>query len=96
MGDMETRERETMQLTDDTMQVECRTCKDTHILMVNIRDAKRWRQGELIQDAMPYLTPDERELLISGTCGKCFDKMFGEDPIGDADTEYDIEFEGDA
>ena len=96
MGDMETRERETMQLTDDTMQVECRTCKDTHILMVNIRDAKRWKEGELIQDAMPYLTPDERELLISGTCGKCFDKMFGEDPIGDADTEYDIEFEGDA
>ena len=85
-----------MQLTDDTMQVECRTCKDTHILMVNIRDAKRWKEGELIQDAMPYLTPDERELLISGTCGKCFDKMFGEDPIGDADTEYDIEFEGDA
>ena len=96
MGDMETRERETMQLTDDTMQVECRTCKDTHILMVNIRDAKRWKEGELIQDAMPYLTPDERELLISGTCGKCFDKMFGEDPIGDADTEYDIEFEDDA
>ena len=96
MGDMETRERETMQLTDDTMQVEWRTCKDTHILMVNIRDAKRWRQGELIQDAMPYLTPDERELLISETCGKCFDKMFGEDPIGDADTEYDIEFEDDA
>jgi hypothetical protein len=85
-----------MQLTDDTMQVECRTCKDTHILMVNIRDAKRWKEGELIQDAMPYLTPDERELLISGTCGKCFDKMFGEDPIGDADTEYDIEFEDDA
>ena len=85
-----------MQLTDDTMQVECRTCKDTHILMVNIRDAKRWKEGELIQDAMPYLTPDERELLISGTCGKCFDKMFGEDPIGDADTEYDIEFESDA
>mgnify|MGYP001037356092 CR=1 FL=1 len=96
MGDMETREREAMQLTDDTMQVECRICKDTHILMVNIRDAKRWRQGELIQDAMPYLTPDERELLISETCKKCFDKMFGEDPIGDADTEYDIEFEDDA
>ena len=93
---METRERETMQLTDDTMQVECRTCKDTHILMVNIRDAKRWKEGELIQDAMPYLTPDERELLISGTCGKCFDKMFAPDPIGDADTEYDIEFENDA
>ena len=96
MGDMETREREAMQLTDDTMQVECRICEDTHILMVNIRDAKRWKEGELIQNAMPYLTPDERELLISGVCGTCFSKMYAPDPIGDADTEYDIEFENDA
>ena len=66
-----------MQLTDDTLQARCRTCGDTHILMVNAQDKKRWMEGELIQDAMPYLTPDERELLISGTCGTCFDKMFG-------------------
>jgi len=83
-----------MQLTDDTMQAQCRVCGDTHILMVNVQDAKRWMNGEKIQDAMPYLSSDERELLISRTCGKCFDKMFGEDPIGDAETEYDIEFEG--
>ena len=95
-----------MQLTDDTLQAQCVSCKDTHVLMVNNHDLKRWEGGELIQNAMPYLTPDERELLISGVCGKCFDKMFeedpvprlggrdaGEDPIGDAETEYDIEFE---
>ena len=75
--------------------------------MVSNHDLKRWEDGELIQDAMPYLSAGERELLISGVCGKCFDKMFeedpvprlggrdeGEDPIGDAETEYDIEFEG--
>jgi len=66
-----------MQLTDDTLQARCRTCGDTHILMVNAQDKKRWMEGELIQDAMPYLSADERELLISGTCGTCFDKMFG-------------------
>ena len=77
MGDMETREREAMQLTDDTLQARCRTCGDTHILMVNAQDKKRWMEGELIQDAMPYLSADERELLISGTCETCFDKMFG-------------------
>ena len=66
-----------MQLTDDTLQARCRTCGDTHILMVNAQDKKRWMEGELIQDAMPYLSADERELLISGTCETCFDKMFG-------------------
>ena len=81
-----------MKLTDDTLQARCVSCKDTHVLMVNNHDLKRWEGGELIQDAMPYLSADERELLISGVCGACFDKMFGEDPIGNAETEYDIEF----
>jgi hypothetical protein len=31
------------------------------------------------QDAFPHLTADERELLISGTCGSCFNAMFPED-----------------
>ena len=82
----------TMQLTNDTLQAQCRICKDTHVLMVRRHDVDRWQNGTLIQDAMPYLSADERELLISGTCGACFDKMFEEDPIGDAETEYDIEF----
>ena len=93
---MRNEKRETMQLTDDNLQAQCVRCKDTHVLMVSNHDLKRWEGGELIQDAMPYLSAGERELLISGICETCFDKMYGEDPIGDADTEYDIKFEGDA
>jgi len=26
---------------------------------------------------MPYLSDNEREVLISGVCGTCFDDMFG-------------------
>lgn len=37
-----------------------------------------WRDGARIQDAIPMLNQDERELLISGICGACFDKIFGE------------------
>ena len=66
-----------MQLTDDTLQARCISCKDTHILMVSNHDLKRWEGGELIQDAMPYLSAGERELLISGICETCFDKIFG-------------------
>ena len=25
-----------------------------------------WEKGELVQDAMPHLTPDEREFIITG------------------------------
>ena len=35
-----------------------------------------WQEGELIQVALPTLTEGERELLISGTCDTCWDRMF--------------------
>lgn len=60
---------------DFSVRAQCFTCRSFFTLRVNKDDMVRWRDGELIQRAMPYLTPDERELLISSTCGKCFDKM---------------------
>tara|TARA_Y100000310_G_C20387451_1_gene671140 strand:+ start:362 stop:508 length:147 start_codon:yes stop_codon:yes gene_type:complete len=47
--------------------------------MVNSKDFISWNNGSYIQNAMPYLSADERELLISGTCGPCFDVMFAEE-----------------
>ena len=37
---------------------------------------KKWQNGTRIQMAMPMLSPDDREILISGICGPCFDKIF--------------------
>lgn len=54
----------------------CNVCNESHIVRVKAKDYDRFSIGELIQNASPYLTPNERELLISGTCGKCFDEMF--------------------
>jgi hypothetical protein len=48
--------------------------------MANEMDVAHWEGGALIQDALGYLTADERELLISGTCGACFDNMFPPEP----------------
>ena len=56
----------------------CRHCQKDHKLMVNMEDVASWQAGEYIQDAMPYLSAGERELLISGTCDDCWEKMFGE------------------
>lgn len=49
--------------------VRCIVCNDTFDLMIDPKDLNRWAEGELIQDALDYLTADERELLLSGHCG---------------------------
>ena len=57
----------------------CRWCDNTMTMKVIPVDYARWMSGTLIQKAMPYLTDDEREMLISQTCGPCWDKITGSD-----------------
>lgn len=33
-------------------------------------------EGEFVQNAFPFMPADQRETLISGTHGECFDKLF--------------------
>ena len=58
----------------------CLRCGATTVIKANVSDVVAWQNGELIQDVLSYLSKDERELLISKTCGKCLDEMFGESP----------------
>lgn len=48
-------------------------------MKVKAVDIERINNGEHIQNVMPYLSVDERELLISGICGKCFDEIIFDD-----------------
>jgi hypothetical protein len=64
---------------DAIVGIICSDCGEQHEVEVNESDFNDWQGGKLIQVAMPYLSADDRELLISGTCGTCFDKMFGDD-----------------
>ena len=34
-----------------------------------------YRSGEHIQNAWPTLTPDQREMVLTGICPKCWDEM---------------------
>jgi len=63
---------------DLSIKVTCSHCDETHSVLVNQIDVAEWKAGKYIQDAMPYLSADERELLISQTCGVCWDEMFGD------------------
>ena len=46
---------------------------------VNEEAYKAWQGGRLIQNVMPALTADQREMLISGTCPRCWDNLFPEE-----------------
>lgn len=56
---------------------ECPFCGEYHEVMVSETDYWNWESGELAQNAFPYLTAEEREILISGICPDCWGKIFG-------------------
>ena len=60
-----------------TITIQCPFCGEYHEVDVNEAAYDNWRTGELIQNAMPDLTPTQREQLISGLCIKCQEKIFG-------------------
>jgi len=56
--------------------VKCIFCGKTVNLELYPSDVAKYESGEgLIQNIFPYLTPGEREILISGMCEECFDKL---------------------
>jgi len=56
---------------------QCPECGGLWVLNVTEAQREKLRAGALIQDALPEMPPAERELLLSGICGKCWDKLFG-------------------
>lgn len=38
-----------------------------------------WRSGKLIQDAMPHLSPDERDFIMAGYAAESWGKIFSEE-----------------
>lgn len=55
----------------------CPICHKEHIISVKSEDYLEWCHGVHAQDAFPYLSADEREMLISGICPTCWASMFG-------------------
>lgn len=64
---------------------QCKMCGLVHDIEVDRVGFWKWRDGELIQNALPNVSLDNRELMISGICGKCFDDLFGESNDRDCD-----------
>ena len=60
----------------------CPGCKGTKMIEATPEQFAAWHQprGErpLVQQIFPHLTVDDREMLITGWCGPCWDKEFGD------------------
>lgn len=60
---------------------QCVRCGKVHTLEFDEQEMSALIARDLgadihIQDALPNKTPAERELVLSGICGECYDKMF--------------------
>lgn len=69
-----------MNNTDDTQEmhifrIDDPNCEKTYTIAVPEQEYQNWKDGMLIQDAMPSLGQDDRELLMTGTCPECWDAM---------------------
>lgn len=55
---------------------DCMVCGEWSTVVVDDVDYYNWRDGTLIQVAMPYLNADSCELLMTGTHPECWEEMF--------------------
>lgn len=59
------------------IKVTCHICGKSYLITVERSDYELYASGKgHIQDIFPYLSPSDRELLISQTCRECWDEMF--------------------
>ena len=60
--------------TDMTrLEIVCINCGQRSVFMCRTRGFNQWQKGKLIQDALPMLSDDQRELMISQICPTCFE-----------------------
>lgn len=57
----------------------CTVCSRTSRLSVPRPGLELWRAGAYIQDVLPALTADEREMLLTGTHPDCWDRLWSTD-----------------
>ena len=70
----------------------CPWCHNDTYIQVDAEEYCRWMNGTPIQQAMPDLDENEREMLISGICPECWDTLW-DGEWEDEDEEEDFDFE---
>ena len=55
----------------------CIGCHQSTRMTLDTDKVKRWLNGTHIQNVFPEMKPDDREVLLSGIHGPCWDEIFG-------------------
>jgi hypothetical protein len=63
----------------ETICKRCFHCGETSFIQLNVSDLNSYQSGLYAQDAFPYLTAEQREIIISGTHPECWNELFGKD-----------------
>jgi hypothetical protein len=69
----------------------CPFCGKFQDVEVRTVDYCKYRNGEPVQKAFPYLTATEREQIISGMCPDCQKDIFGDDDEDEYTGESDYD-----
>lgn len=62
-----------------SIRTQCPDCKKVTNIEVTNEGYRKRQSGALVQVAFPELDRVQREMLITGICGECWDKMFSLD-----------------
>tara|TARA_Y100001973_G_scaffold27114_1_gene40996 strand:+ start:1186 stop:1440 length:255 start_codon:yes stop_codon:yes gene_type:complete len=82
-----------MEKTEQEVTVEtkpCAICGERGKVTVPMRSYLLWCDGLLIQDAMPNTPRADREQLMTGIHGRCFDAAFYEEETSEEDYEEEL------
>jgi hypothetical protein len=71
-------------MTEHEIPTSCPSCGETRNVTVDAQGYADWQGGALIQDALPALSADEREQLITGYDTDCWNTMWADE---DEDTD---------
>lgn len=66
----------------------CPMCGRGNEVEVNENDYFDWDDGVNAAVAFPYLSANEREMLISGICPTCWNKMFPPEPDDEDESDW--------
>jgi hypothetical protein len=62
-----------------TITTTCPFCGKRHAFELDAEAVALWRAGVHIQHVFPEMSADDRETLVSGACGPCFDLVFADE-----------------
>ena len=67
-----------MRTINELMYIEtlCPFCHKSHSIGVDFEDFLDWHSGVFAQVAFPYLSDEEREMVISGICPDCWNRVY--------------------